>query len=50
MKVEPLPSPLDFAKRFKTMPGTEIPTKNELPENARFFCRTPSLKSMFLGG
>lgn len=50
MTISPLPSPLDFAKRFKTMPGTEIATKTELPPNVRYFCRTPSLKSMFLGG
>lgn len=50
MKIEPLPSPADFAKRFKVLPGTDVETKTELPSQARHFCRTPSLKSFFLGG
>ena len=51
MRLDPLPSANDFAYRFRKMPGYEhIETQKELPPNVRFYCRTPSFKSFFLGG
>jgi hypothetical protein len=54
MKIQPLPSSNDFSYRFKTIPGTAdkdgIKTKIFLTDKTKYYCRTPSFKSFFLGG
>lgn len=42
---------MDFAKRFRTLPGYDnIQTRQTVPENASYYSKTPSFKSIFLGG